>query len=369
MTRNRLLLAALLLVAVLLAAGCGGKSGSSSSSNGVPSDAVAVVAGTPIPRSDLDELMHITELSYKQNKQAFPKAGTSEYQSLEQQAAAYLVTDKEYQLGAAQLGIHITDADVQKGIDTLIKRPSPQGFGGQANFDKYLKSTGFSMDDVRVLERRQLLRTRLFDTVTKNVKVTPSEIKAFYDAHKDQSPYSTPAQRNVRHILIAVNSKGVGVSEKGVTDTKVDYAKSKALADEVYKQLKNGADFKAMAKKYSQDPGTKDSGGVYLDVKGGGTAKEFEAVAFALKTHEISKPTKTQFGYHIIQALEPIKPGSTMSLPKAEKSIRATLLQQKKTTAISNWAKKLGARYKNKVKYASGFAPPTTSSTSTTTTP
>ena len=153
-------------------------------------------------------------------------------------------------------------------------------------------------------------------------------------------------------------------SEKGVTDTKVDFAKSKKLADAVFAQLKAGGSFVTLVKKYSQDPGSKTKGGEYTDVKGT-FVKEFEAAAFSLKTKEISQPIKTQFGYHLIEPLAAVKPAKTQTLAEAEKGIRTTLLQQKQTAALQKWAAGLGKKYKGKVKYAAGFAPPVTSTTTT----
>ena len=96
----------------------------------------------------------------------------------------------------------------------------------------------------------------------------------------------------MRHILI---------SEKDANG-QVDYAKSKAEADDVYAQLKNGADFEALVKKYSTDTGSKSNGGKYTANRGQ-SVPEFDEAAFKLKTNEISKPVKTQFGYHIIEPL------------------------------------------------------------------
>ena len=203
--------------------------------------------------------------------------------------------------------------------------------------------------------------------MTKDAKVTAAEVKAYYDKHKAAAPYTTPAQRRVRHILVALNAKGLGTAAKGVTDTKVDFAKSKTLADRLYAQLKSGADFVALVKKYSQDPGSKDKGGEYTDVQGT-FVKEFEASAFSLKTKEISKPVKSQFGYHLIQALGPVKPGATEPLAKAAKGIRSTLLQQKQQAELQAWAAGLGKKYKGKVTYAAGFQPPAATGTTGATT-
>jgi parvulin-like peptidyl-prolyl isomerase len=359
----RLSLVAVASVGVLVAAGCGSGSGSTGG-NGVPSNAVATVAGTTITRAALDDLMKTAELTYKQNKQAFPKAGTDQYQALQLQAAVYLVTQEEYEQQTTALGVAVTDADVSKALDALIK----QKFNGdRKKFDAYLKTTGYTLDQFTAGERRQLVGDSLRKAVTKDVKVSEADIKAYYEAHKSDATYTTPAQRRVRHILVALNAKGTGVSEKGVTDTKVDFAKSKTLADKLYAQLKAGGDFVALVKKYSQDPGSKDKGGEYTDVKGT-FVKEFETSAFSLKTNEVSHPVKTQFGYHLIQALGPTKPGATQSLAKAKSGIRSLLLQQKQQVVLQKWAAELGKKYKGKVKYATGFEPPVTTGTGGTTT-
>jgi parvulin-like peptidyl-prolyl isomerase len=365
MTRPHLSLVAVLATGVLVAAGCGGGSKSSSSGSGnLGSGVVATVAGTKITRAALDDLMKTAELTYKQNKQAFPKPGTTEYQSLQQQAAVYLVTQAEYEQQATKLGVTVTTADVTKALNDLVKQRFK---GDRKKFDAYLKTTGYSMAQFETIEHRQVLGTKLSKAITKDVKVTPAEIKAYYDKNKSSTPYTTPAQRRVRHILVALNAKGVGVADKGVTDTKVDFAKSKQLADELYAKLHGGTSFVTLVKKYSQDPGSKDKGGAYTDVKGT-FVKEFEASAFSLKTHEISKPVKSQFGYHLIQALAPTKPAQTLTLAQATASIRKLLLQQKQQAELQKWAAGLGQKYKGKVTYAAGFQPPAPTGTTAATT-
>jgi len=367
MTGIRLAFAALAAVGVLVAAGCGGGGGgndSSSGGKGIPGDAVATVAGKPITRAELDDALAVAKASYTQNKQNFPKAGTSEYQQLEQQSVATLVRVSEIKQEAAALGITITEPQVTKGLEGVIKTQ----FKTQAKFDEYLKTSGFTLAQIRGFERNQLIENRLVALITKNVKVTGAEVKTYYDSHRTQSPYTSPAQRRVRHILVAVNTKGQGVNDKGVTDTKVDFTKSKALADKLYTQLESGANFATLVKKYSQDSGSKAQGGEYTDVQGT-FVPEFEKSAFALKTHQISKPVKSQYGYHLIQALAGTKPGNTQTLAEATKGIRTILLQQKRQTALNGWVAKMETKYKGRVKYAAGLEPPATTTTSTATSP
>jgi len=362
MTRIRLSLALLVTSAALVVAGCGGSSDSSSGSNGVPDDAVATVSGSAISRAEVDDLMG---LAARQQKQQLPKAGTAEYQSLQQQIVAFLVVGKEYEQELARRGQTVTQSDVDKARAKLLKT---RFSGSEKKLQAFMKTNGYTDEEFDVALRRNLVEQRLHDDVTKGVTVTDAAVKAYYEKNKGQSAYTTPAQRRVRHILVAVNSKGIGTAQKGVTDAKVDFAKSKKLADKLYKDLTTGkATFAAVVKKYSQDPGSNTKGGEYTDVKGT-FAKEFEEAAFTLGTRVISKPVRTPFGSHLIQPLGPTKEATTMSYAKAKSSIRTLLLQQKEQPVIDRFGTQFTKRYASKVKYAAGFAPPQTSTSTTGTT-
>ncbi len=95
----RFLALPLLLVGVLLVAGCGG-----GGSQSVPSDAVAVVGGTPITKVQFAALLASAKASYAARKTAFPKAGTTAYKSLQDQAITYLVQESELEQKAKDLG-------------------------------------------------------------------------------------------------------------------------------------------------------------------------------------------------------------------------------------------------------------------------
>src|SRR6266511_1940750 len=178
--------------------------------------------------------------------------------------------------------------------------------------------------------------------VTGEVKISDADVKKYYDGHKTQ--YSVPEQREIAHILV----------------------KKKQLADDLYNQIKAGANFAALAKKYSQDPGSKNQGGK-LTVSKGQTVAPFDQTAFLMHVGQISRPVKTEFGYHIIKALGPIKPAKSTPFSQVKESIRQQIGQQKKNEAMSTWVNDVKKEFAKKIHYQVGYAPASTSTAATTT--
>jgi parvulin-like peptidyl-prolyl isomerase len=313
-------------------AGCG-------SNSSVPSSAVAKCGNQTISQDQYNSLIEQAKRSYKVQKRAFPKAGSTEYETLKNQAVGYLVQRCEFADEANKLGIKITDKQVSDRLAQIKK----QYFGGsEARYKKQLKTQGLSPQQVTDDIKAQLVSELIFKKVTSNVTVSDSAVKKYYDSHLSQ--YGTPEQRDIAHILV----------------------KKKALADQLYAQVKAGANFAALAKKYSQDPGSKKQGGK-LTVSKGQTVAPFDAMAFLLKTGDVSRPVKTEFGYHIIKALGPIKPAKTTPYKQVKESIRQQLLQQQKNEAMTTWVNKVKKDFAGKVHYQAGYAPPATSTNTTTT--
>jgi parvulin-like peptidyl-prolyl isomerase len=138
--------------------------------------------------------------------------------------------------------------------------------------------------------------------------------------------------------------------------------KTKADADRIRTELVNGGDFAALAKANSIDPGSKDAGGK-LTVSKRQTVAPFDKAAFSLDTNELSQPIKTQFGYHLIQPLGAVKPGSVTPFAQVKDQIKTQLESETKNTAVNKWVADVEKEYKDKVQYAAGFEPPDTSTT------
>ena len=328
MKRSLALAAAALASVTLVVAGCGG-------SDEVPTNAVAVVDGSTVTRAALDELLTRAKLSYAAQKRSFPKAGTSEYQTLQTQAVAYLVQRQEYASEAEKLGIQVKDTQIAKKVGQVRKQYFSDN---QAKFVQGLKAQGYTEATLREELRSQLLTEGIYDKVTAAAKVTDADVKSYYA--KNKANYSVPESRAVRHILV----------------------KTKAEADRIRAELVSGGDFAALAKANSLDPGSKDQGGK-LTVSKGQTVAPFDKAAFSLETNEVSQPVKTQFGYHIIQPLAAVKAGSVTPLSQVQDQIRTQLVSQKKNDAVNDWVANVEKEYKGKVQYAVGFEPPDTSTT------
>ena len=328
MKRSLLLAAAALAAVTLVAAGCG-------DTDEVPADAVAVVDGTTITKASLEELLERAKKSYAAQQRDFPKAGTADYQTLQNQAVAYLVQREEYANEADDLGIKVSDEEITKKVDEVKKQYFKND---QKQFEAGLKQQGYTVEALREDLVSQLVSQKIYESLTKSVKVSDADLQKYYDENKTQ--YSVAESRAVRHILV----------------------KTKAEADAIHSQLESGADFAKLAKENSLDPGSKDAGGK-LTVSRGQTVAPFDKAAFALATNELSDPVKTEFGYHLIQPLAAVKAGSVTPFAEVKAQIRTQLAEERKNKAVSDWATEIEKKYKDKVTYAAGFQPPDTSTT------
>jgi peptidyl-prolyl cis-trans isomerase D len=153
------------------------------------------------------------------------------------------------------------------------------------------------------------------------------EIQAYYQAH--QSEYNVPKQARSRHVLIPVPAGA---------DAKTDAA-AKAKAEDVLKQLKAGGSWDEIAKKYSEDPGSKDKGGELGFANPKTMVPEFDQAIFNNKIGDIAI-VKSQFGYHVVQ-VEERNEEHAQALNEVLPTIQATLVREKVAQAEDSYARKL----------------------------
>jgi foldase protein PrsA len=320
------------LLGVLLLAGCGG--GGSSASD-VPPGVVAVVDGTNITASDLETTLHIAKLAMKTS---YPVPGTTEWIALRERALQALAHDLELRAWARNLGVSVKASDVDKAVQQTLTSAFPGKTAGSADQEKVdaeFRSTGMTRALLRHRVETKLLAQAAANKVGGSPKVTDAQVQAQYDKDK-KSVYAQPERRKVRHILV----------------------KTKTLADELYAQLSSSdAQFAELAKKYSTD-GTKSKGGDLGVVNRTGLVKPFADVAFTLDEGVVSKPTKTQFGWHLIEPQGPVLPASTRPLDDALKTqIRSQLVEQQRQKTIARQFDTAVLELGQDIQFAPGYAP------------
>ncbi len=168
-------------------------------------------------------------------------------------------------------------------------------------------------------------------------QISDDELKAQYQQNIQQ--YQLPNRVHVEHILLMTVGK---------TDAEVEEIHQRA--EDVLKQAQKGAKFEDLAKKYSEDPGTKDKGGDLGWITQGQTVPEFEKTAFGLDKGKLSDLVKTQYGFHIIKVLDK-ETAHTKPFEEVKDSIKTPLLLAKADRLASDEADQLSAtiRRSNKV--------------------
>jgi foldase protein PrsA len=345
-TRRIILSLVLALVAATLFAACG-----SAKQKDVPAGSIAIVGDQPITVAAFDSLMAQAQAQYKAAQKtnptapSFPAVGSKDYQSLKDRAIAYLVRNSAIIQQATKMGIKVSDAEITSSLGQTIAK---QFGGSQQKFQAELTKEKVTEAQVRDRIRTNLIDQAAYASLIKGVTVSAGDIKNYYNAHK--SSYELGTSRSVSHILV----------------------KTKARADSIYAQLKAGADFTKLAKKYSID-GSKANGGKLGVMEQKSVVKPFADVLFGtLKTGTFSKPVKTTFGWHVILPTGPIIKAHLQSLTEVSAKIRETLLATKQQQAVTDWVTKAEKFAAGATSYAPEYKPTTTTSSSTvatTTTP
>jgi peptidyl-prolyl cis-trans isomerase D len=215
--------------------------------------------------------------------------------------------------------------------EELAAKITPSDVEIRAAFDK-------NRSRYQVPEKR-VVRYGLLDTnqMRRNVQVSDDQLKVQYQNNIQQ--YQVPNRVHAEHILFMTVGK---------TDAEVDEIKKNA--EDVLKQAKKGGKFEDLAKKYSEDPGSKEKGGDLGWITQGQTVPEFEKTAFGLDKGQISELVKTQYGFHIIKVLEK-ETARTKTFDEVKDSLRAPMQLQQADQQAADAADRLAKaiRQSNKV--------------------
>jgi peptidyl-prolyl cis-trans isomerase C len=206
--------------------------------------------------------------------------------------------------------LEITDADVDARFLDILKDAGKT----LEQVEEELKQQNRSVKEFKEQLYWHVAIEKLFTANSKEKEVTEADAKQFYDANPQY--FQQPEQVRASHILI--KTEGMDEAKK---------AEAKKKIEDILKRARGGEDFAALAKTYTEDPGSKDTGGEYTFPKGK-MVPEFEAAAFALEPGKISDVVETQFGYHIIKLSEKI-PAKIWGFDEIKTRLIADLKRQK----------------------------------------
>ena len=164
------------------------------------------------------------------------------------------------------------------------------------------------------------------DTIAAQVKPTDADLQAAYDKNKDR--YNEPERRHAHHILIPVGK---------------DDAAARKQAEDVLAQAKAGKDFAALAKQYSQDPGSADKGGDLGWADRNQFVGPFGEALFSMNVGELRGPVKTEYGYHIIR-LDEIQPAKTKPFDTVRAEIEAEVKRNAAADKFGDLQEKIQSR-------------------------
>jgi foldase protein PrsA len=328
-------------VPAAIVAGCGG----------VPGNAVAEVDGTAIEKDTYQHWLNVAAKSSgpgatvpvppdytdciaqakksaakpakgqpKQTDADYKKQCEQQYNQLRDQVLGLLISFQWIEREAEDQGIKVTDAEVKKSFDEQKK----QSFPKTADYEKFLKDSGQTNEDVLQRVRLDTLSQKIRDKVTKGKdKVTDQQIEDYYNKNKAQ--FAQPERRDLSIVL----------------------TKQEAKAKQAKAALESGESFKTVAKQYSIDDASKAQGGKLPAVAKGQQEKAFDDAIFKAKKKKISGPVKTQFGWYVFR-VDKVSKASQQTLEQAKTTIKQVLASQNQQKALDAFVKDFRKKWKEK---------------------
>ncbi|HEX2637867.1 MAG TPA: peptidylprolyl isomerase [Gemmatimonadales bacterium] len=265
---------------------------------------VAVVGNQPVLASQVDE-----EVFSRQSQGQQLPTDPDSLTAIRKQVVTSIV-DEELLVQQAQrdTSIKVTDQEIADGVQQQIAKIRTN-FTSEVDYREELRKAGFQTPEeyrrwLTDQQRRAAFQNRLIEKLRQDGKLKPvapteQEMRTYFDEQKANLG-NRPATISFRQIVIAPRPSPAAK------------ARTRAQADSIVLELRRGADFATAAKRFSQDPGSKDQGGSLNWFRRGVMVPEFERVAFMLKPGVVSDPVESPFGYHIIQ-VERVQPGEVQA--------------------------------------------------------
>lgn len=302
----------------------------------IPSGDIAVVEEVPedIGTVSQEEFDHaLLQAAVQAGLKKAPEPADKKYEEVKDAALGELLDAIWIQGQGEEMGIEVTP----KQIATELEQIKQQNFSNDAAFQKFLKESHFTAEDVDKRVRLQILSTQIQQKLTSGAApASDSEVEDYYNAAKS-TQFTQPASRDIRAI--------VNKDEK-----KVEEAKAALEKDDSDKN------WKAVAKKYSEDPFTKTTGGLQAGVteEGGRFPKEVEVAMFKAPLLKIEGPIEGTSGLYIFE-VEKETAEKVQELKEVKSQISTQLTQQAQQTSFSEFVSNYQSKWTSRTFCAEGF--------------
>jgi foldase protein PrsA len=252
-----------------------------------------------------------------------------QYNALKQQVLGFLISAEWVMGEAKERGVNVTDKEVVKQFNQVRSQQFPK----EADFQKFLQTSGQTVSDLLLRVKLNLLATKIQQKVTKEAGKKPSEkeIATYYNQHKSQ--FGQPERRNILLIL----------------------TKTQAQAEKAKQEVSSGTPFATVAKKSSIDPVSKAAGGSLPGVVKGQEEKSLDEAIFKAKLNVLSGPIKTPFGYYVFEVKKTL-PASQQPLSQVKSTIQQQMTAQKQQTALSTFVKNFRKKWTGRTECRSEYS-------------
>ncbi|MDQ5807518.1 MAG: peptidyl-prolyl cis-trans isomerase, partial [Actinomycetota bacterium] len=266
----------------------------------------------------------------KPTAEQFKAQCKQEYEGLRDQVMQLLIQEKWVRGEAEEQGVKVTDEEVRKAFEEQKK----QSFPKKGDYEKFLKSSGFTEEDILFRVRLEQLSNKLREKVVEGKdKVSDKQIQDYYDKNKKR--FAQPERRDLRIVL----------------------TRTEARANEAKQALEDGQKWKAVAKKYSIDQASKNNGGELLAVAKGQQEPSLDKAVFDAQRGSLQGPVKTQFGFYVFQ-VQKITPASQQTLEQAKATIRGILASENQQKALDAFIKEFQDKWRERTNCRSGYVTP-----------
>jgi foldase protein PrsA len=290
-----------------IAAGCGG----------VPGSAVATVDGEAIDKEQYDRWLAIATRSGERSNE----------KALRQQVLQQLISYQWFEAEADERGISLPDSEVQEAFEQQRKASFPD----DADYQKFLKSSGQTEEDLLLRVRGELLSNKIREQVTKDTApLTEQQIADYYKENK--ASFAEPERRDLRVVV----------------------TRTKAAAERVEAALEAGASWNAVAKEHSIDRATRADGGRMPNVASGQQADDFDAAVFDAAEGRLTGPVKTEMGYYVFEVIR-TRPPSQRTLAQATPAIKGLLAAERQQKAVDEFLDEFRSKWKERTECGDGY--------------